>query len=195
MRMAKPAVGATPIHKEENSMSALVVTLIGPDRPGVVRALSDKAAEHGANWTDSVMVNFAGQFAGIVHLQVPSENCDALVAALQAIDSADLHIQVVRADPAPQAPALRRIALELVGHDRPGIIRTISTRLAEHQVSIDKMKTHIASGAMSGEQMFHLAAELTVPLDLDTDDLRDGLEGLANELMVDITFDSHALGA
>ena len=176
-------------------MSAIVVTLIGPDRPGVVRVLSDKAADHGANWTDSVMANFAGQFAGIVHLQVPDENRDALAQALRAIDSDDLHILVAKADGASPASRPRRISLELVGHDRPGIIRAISTRLAEHQVSIDKMKTHIASGAMSGEQMFHLAAELTVPFELDTDDLRDGLEGLANELMVDVTFDSHALDA
>ena len=80
--------------------------------------------------------------------------------------------------------------LSLVGHDRPGIIHSISTRLAGQGVSIDTMKTHIASGAMSGEQMFHLDAQLTVPQDLDTDTLRDGLEGLANELMVDIEFDS-----
>ncbi len=173
-------------------MSALVITLIGPDRPGVVRALSDKAAEHGANWADSVMANFAGQFAGIVHLQVPAENCDALQRALRAIDSDDLHIQVARADPKPAIAPQRRIHLELVGHDRPGIIRQISTRLAEHGVSIDKMRTHIASGAMSGEQMFHLDAQLTVPESLETDALRDGLEGLANELMVDITFDSGA---
>lgn len=171
-------------------MSALVVTLIGPDRPGVVRAISDKAAEYGANWADSVMANFAGQFAGIVHLQVPTEKCDALAQALRAIDSDELRVLVARANDTTGTPALRRIHLELVGHDRPGIIHQISTRLAEHGVSIDTMKTSIASGAMSGEQMFHLDAQLTVPETLDTDLLRDGLEGLANELMVDITFDS-----
>jgi glycine cleavage system regulatory protein len=171
-------------------MSALVVTLLGPDRPGVVRAISDKAAEYGANWADSVMANFAGQFAGIVHLQVPAEACDALAQALRAIDSDDLHVLVARADGTKEAPALRRIHLELVGHDRPGIIHQVSTRLAEHGVSIDTMKTRIASGAMSGEQMFHLDAQLTVPERLDTDVLRVGLEGLANELMVDVTFDS-----
>ncbi len=173
-------------------MSSLVITLIGPDRPGVVRAISDKAVEFGANWTDSVMANFAGQFAGIVHLQVPAENSLALQAALRAIDSDDLHILVASADELATAPALRRIHLELVGHDRPGIIRSISTRLAEHGVSIDTMKTNIASGAMSGELMFHLDAQLTVPTDLDSDQLCQGLESLANELMVDITFDSHS---
>jgi len=175
---------------KEIDMSALVVTLIGPDRPGLVRAVSDKAAEYGANWADSLMANFAGQFAGIVHLQVSAEKCDALAQALRAIDSDDLHVIVTRANGTTGAPALRRIHLELVGHDRPGIIHQISTRLAEHRVSIDTMTTRIDSGAMSGEQMFHLDAQLTVPETLDTDVLRDGLEGLANELMVDVTFDS-----
>ncbi|MEO8543796.1 MAG: ACT domain-containing protein [Betaproteobacteria bacterium] len=169
-------------------MQSLVITVVGPDRPGVVRALSDKAAEFGANWTDSVMANFAGQFAGIVHLQVPPAQRAALQAALRAIDSDNLHIQVAQADDDGAAPCTRRIALELVGHDRPGIIHSIATRLAEHGVSIDKMKTHIASGAMSGEQMFHLDAQLTIPTELDIDQLQAGLESLANELMVDISF-------
>ena len=173
-------------------MSSLVVTLIGPDRPGVVRALSDKATEHGANWTDSLMANFAGQFAGIVHLQVAAQNSQALQLAIRALDSADLHILVTQADDVQPSPSVRRIHLQLIGHDRPGIIHSISTRLATQGVSIDKMKTHIASGAMSGEQMFHLDAQLTAPQELDTDTLRDGLESLANELMVDITFDSGA---
>jgi glycine cleavage system regulatory protein len=172
-------------------MSAIIVTLIGPDRPGVVRAISDAATQHGANWTDSVMANFAGQFAGIVQLQVPASNSKALLAALHGLESDTLHIQIAQGEDAPPAAATRRrIHLALVGHDRPGIIRSISTRLAAQGVSIDTMKTHIASGAMSGEQMFHLDAQLTAPQELDTDALRDGLESLANELMVDIAFDS-----
>lgn len=172
-------------------MQSLVITVVGPDRPGVVRALSDKAAEFGANWTDSVMANFAGQFAGIVHLQVPADQSAALQAALRAIDSETLHVQLAQADADSAAAPARRITLELVGHDRPGIIHSIATRLADHGVSIDKMKTHIQSGAMSGEQLFHLDAQLTIPSDLDTETLQSGLENLANELMVDITFDSH----
>lgn len=170
-------------------MSALVVTLIGPDRPGVVRAISDKATEHGANWADSVMANFAGQFAGIVHLQVPAANRQALLAALRSLESDNLHVQVALADDNPPAAARRRLHLTLVGHDRPGIIHSIATRLAAQGVSIDTMKTHIASGAMSGEQMFHLDAQLAAPPDVDSDALREGLESLANELMVDIEFD------
>ena len=173
-------------------MTSLVITLHGPDRPGLVSAVSDKAAEHGANWADSLMANFAGQFAGIVHLQVAPENHAALVAALQTLESPGLHITIANA-PGSAAPApTRRLQLDLVGQDRPGIIHAISRQLAQHQVSIDSLQTHIASGAWSGEQMFHMAAQLTVPLALDTDTLRAGLEGLANELMVDMSFEGKA---
>jgi glycine cleavage system regulatory protein len=171
-------------------MTSLVVTLIGPDRPGMVSALSDAASAHGANWTDSLMANFAGQFAGIVQLDVPAVASDALMAALRALESPNLHITVARADATRAATATRRVTLDLVGHDRPGIIHSISTQLARHGVSIDTLTTHISSGAMSGEQMFQMNARLTVPAGLDAATLQAGLESLANELMVDIAFDS-----
>lgn len=169
-------------------MTSLVVTILGPDRPGLVSAVSDRATAHGANWADSVMANFAGQFAGIVHLQVPAANCAALMADLRALDSADLHIALSQALATPAELPLR-LQLDLLGHDRPGIIHSISSQLAKHGVSIDKLQSHIASGAMSGEQMFHMHAQLTVPATLDTEVLRAGLESLANELMVDISFE------
>ena len=171
-------------------MTSLIVTYVGPDRPGLVSALSDLAAEHVANWTDSIMANFAGQFVGIVQLQAPAERCDSLIAALQAMELGDARIQIVRADDAPKAAVVRRLQLDLVGQDRPGILHGISSELARCSVSIDKLQTFVASGAMSGEQMFHLTAQLTVPTSLNIENLRAGLESLANELMVDITFES-----
>jgi glycine cleavage system regulatory protein len=171
-------------------MTSLVVTMTGPDRPGLVNALSDTAAAHGANWADSVMANFANVFAGIVHLQVPPENCSALASALRALDAPDLRILVSVARNAGPAAAMRRLKLDLVGNDRPGIIHAISSQLARRGVGIDRMQSHITSGAWSGQQMFNLTAYLTVPAGLDADSLRAGLEGLANELMVDLSFEA-----
>jgi glycine cleavage system regulatory protein len=171
-------------------MTSLVVTLIGPDRPGMVSAVSDAATAHGANWTDSLMANFAGQFAGIVQLDVPPAGCDALEAALRALESPALRITVARAEGPARGAATRRLSLDLLGHDRPGIIQSISSQLAHHGVSIDTLTTHIVSGAMSGEQMFQMQARLTVPSTLEARVLQSALEGLANELMVDISFDA-----
>ena len=170
-------------------LTSLVITVIGPDRPGIVSAISDKAVEFCANWTDSLMANFTGQFAGIVQLQVPAQQCDALMAALRTLDSAGMRVAVAKGEADERAVAARRLILDLVGNDRPGIIHSISSQLARRGISIEKLKTEVVSGAWSGEQMFQMNARLLVPASLDTDELRSGLESLANELMVDITID------
>ncbi|MCY7388261.1 MAG: glycine cleavage system protein R [Burkholderiales bacterium] len=174
-------------------LTSLVITVIGPDRPGIVSAVSDKAVEFGANWTDSVMANFAGQFAGIVQLQVAAAHCEALMAALRSLESPGMRIAVAKGgaggDANATATAARHLMLDLVGNDRPGIIHSISSQLAQRGVSIEKLQTEVVSGAWSGEQMFQMKALLLVPAALDVDALRAGLEGLANELMVDITID------
>ena len=169
-------------------MASLVVSLLGPDRPGLVNAVSEQARAHGANWTDSVMANFGGQFAGIVHLEVAASEAEALLVALRGLESRGLQVLVSRAGGAAAPKAQRSVALDLVGHDRPGIIQSISGELARHGVSSDKLQTRIASGAMSGEPMFHMQAQLSIPAGLDADTLRAGLENLANELMVDLSF-------
>ena len=87
--------------------------------------------------------------------------------------------------PAPAA-ALRRVKLELVGHDRPGIVRDLSGSLAQRGVSIEELETQVASAAMSGESLFKVKAVLAVPEGLPNDELRRGLEALANEMMVDV---------
>ena len=170
-------------------LTSLVITIIGPDRPGIVSAVSDKAVEFSANWSDSLMANFAGQFAGIVQLQVPEQQCDALMAALRSLESPGMRILVAKAGDADDesASAGHLLKLDLVGNDRPGIIHSISTQLARRGISIEKLQTEVVSGAWSGEQMFRMNARLLVPPSLDTDELRTGLESLANELMVDIT--------
>ena len=50
----------------------IVLTLIGPDRPGLVEALSDEIARVGGNWEQSRMARLADQFAGILCVSLPT---------------------------------------------------------------------------------------------------------------------------
>jgi glycine cleavage system regulatory protein len=176
-------------------MKSLVVTVIGPDRPGIVSLLSDRARGFGANWAASRMASLAGQFAGIVHFEVPAENAGPLASALAGLESTGLRIVIAASDAKSDAGHRRIVRLELVGQDRPGIMRDLSARLAERGVSIDELHTQIASAAMSGENLFKVKAVLAVPDALPDDDLRRGLETLANEMMVDISLGADATGA
>ena len=78
------------------------------------------------------------------------------------------------------------VRLELVGHDRPGIVRDLSGALAQRGVSIEELHTEIVSGAMTAEHLFKVKAVLLVPKSVSNDDVRRALEALANEMMVDI---------
>lgn len=167
--------------------TSLVVTVIGPDRPGLVSLLSDRGKAHGASWAESRMANLADQFAGIVRFEVDDEQVEALAAALAELESTGLQVVIARGKSPRGHADDHLVKLDLVGQDRPGIVRDISRVLAENAVSIEELNTTIVSGAMSGENLFEVDALLRVPRDLATDKLRSVLEGLANELMVDIT--------
>lgn len=165
--------------------TSLILTLIGPDRPGLVNAVSMCASQYGANWMESRMAHLAGQFAGVVRLEIDAAKLDALEAALRALEREGLRIAVAHGAAAAVAAA-RRVALELVGHDRPGIVRDISAVLARHGVSIEALDTECESASMSGEPLFRARAELAVPATTDLARVRADLEALANELMVDL---------
>ena len=134
--------------------ASIVATAIGPDRPGIVNEVSDVAQRFGANWAGSRMANLAGQFAGMVHFEVPDDKADALCSALVALESSGLRVVIARSQAGAPAESRRRIRLELVGHDRPGIVRDLSGSLAQRGVSIEELDTHVASAAMSGEHLF-----------------------------------------
>lgn len=167
---------------------SLVVTLVGPDRPGMVNAVSERALARGANWAESLMANLAGQFAGIVHLQVDESEVEALAADLRALATPGMQVVVAEAGRPAVQPA-RRMSLCLVGHDRPGIIQAISAELTRMGISIASLTTAIVSGAMSGEQLFEMNADIDVPDAVAQADIRQALEGLANDLMVDLEID------
>lgn len=170
--------------------TSLVVTVVGPDRPGIVNRLSDAAQRFGANWAASRMASLAGQFAGMVHFEVDAKSADALEAALRTLGTApDLHVVIVRSDGDGGDARRRRVGLELVGHDRPGIVRDLSGALAKRGVSIDELHTEVVSAAMAGGTLFKVKADLVVPDDVSDEELQRALEALANEMMVDLAFD------
>jgi glycine cleavage system regulatory protein len=165
----------------------LVVTAIGPDRPGLVSALSDTIAAAGGNWLDARMASLAGKFAGVLLVAVAADKADALVAALQELEAKGLRLVIEKSTAEAPVQVGRTLKLELLGQDRPGIVRDISRVLAELQISIADFETERSSGSFSGESMFKATAVLQVPEKLELAQVRRALEGLANELMVDLS--------
>lgn len=168
-------------------MTSLVMSFIGRDKPGLVGLLSGTIADHKGNWQESGMSRLGGQFAGILVIQVPESEQEALVQALESLEGQGLKVSVERNDDSNTAEPSRAVSLDLIGHDKPGIVREISQALAEMHINVHKMQTELTSGSMSGELLFKASAELMVPTPVDLDLLQDKLEAIASDLMVDVT--------
>ena len=104
-----------------------------------------------------------------------------------------MKIEIEKSEGTPVPEGRRIVRLELVGHDRPGIVRDLSGALAQRGVSIEELHTEIVSGAMTAEHLFKVKAELLVPKSVSNDDVRLALEALANEMMVDVELGGAAI--
>ncbi len=167
---------------------SLVLTVLGPDHPGLVDELSEIIGAFDGNWMESRMAQLAGKFAGILRISVPANREQALMQALLEHDIGGLRVMVERSEEIAQVPH-RDLDLELLGQDRPGIIHDITHTLVGLGVNVEELNTECYDASMSGETLFKARARLQVPLSVSTEELREVLEGLAHQLMVDIHLD------
>jgi glycine cleavage system regulatory protein len=171
--------------------TSVVLTVIGDDKPGIVEQVSDQILAAGANWEESRMARLGGKFAGLLRVTVDAERAEALAAGLTSLETGGLTVVVERSGERASGSS-RTVRLELLGHDRPGIVRDISRTLASLRVNIEELETDVTSAPMSGEALFRARAELGVPETVTTETLRDLLEAIAGELMVDLLEDAES---
>ena len=140
-----PMIRKSVVLTEESSpaVTSLIVSIVSPDRHGIVALLAERAQRYNANWAASRMTRLASEFAGTVHFEVPREHADALAASLRQLESTGLQVVIARSDGAAVPATLRSVELELVGADRVGIVSALTSQLAERGISIESLHTEI----------------------------------------------------
>jgi len=169
----------------------LILTVISADKPGLVESLAQVINRHGGNWLDSRMARMAGQFAGILRVDVPAERLADLRAELEQLGSMGIHIQLAVSGQAEE-PAQEILYLNLVGNDRPGIVHEVSAILARHGVNVERLETRCEPAPMTAEQLFRASARLSLLPQTDAEILRADLENLADDLMVELSTEDNS---
>src|ERR1039457_1474124 len=141
----------------------LVMTIISPDRTGLVESVARAVADHGGNWLESRMCRLGGEFAGILRVEIPAAKKSALLDALHKLQSHGLQIVVRDDQPVAVSTPGKQTKLEIVGSDRPGIVRDITRALARANVNVEEFSSEIVSAPMSGETLFKARARLQLP--------------------------------
>jgi glycine cleavage system regulatory protein len=164
----------------------LIISIMADDRPGLVETLSKIIKEHDGSWLESRMSHLAGKFAGIVQVQVTNNKKESLINALLALKQENWTVAIEASGQSEQQnqPCAK---LNIVGNDRPGIVKDVSQVLSRLGVNVLELNTQFESAAMTAEALFKTQAEIKTPENLDLDDVRDALENISNDLMVELT--------
>jgi glycine cleavage system regulatory protein len=164
----------------------LIMTVLGSDRPGLVSSLADTVTRHGGNWLESRMARLAGQFAGIVRIECPAAAVDGLLCELRSPGIPGLTVQAVRE--AAEEPATRRtLTVEVLGHDRQGIVRELTTAIAKAGGNVEELTTGLESAPMSGQPMFRARGVISIPENVAAHVLTTAIENLGGDLTVDVS--------
>jgi glycine cleavage system regulatory protein len=177
---------SAPARLEAVLMASIILTLVGPDRPGLVREISERVLAHGGSWLESRMTRLAGQFAGIARVELADDAVGALTTALHDLEPDGYRVVVQGAIGEAPDHTKRSLELDVIGQDRPGIVRAITGILTAQNINIEELTTNVVSGSFSGETLFQAEARLRVPDEVDLAALQHDLERLGDELMVEI---------
>ena len=165
--------------------ASVVMTVLAADRPGLVSALSETIAAHGGSWQESRMARLAGQFAGILRVECPAGEADGLLKALAGLESQGISVQAKREEGAA-TPARETLSLDIVGNDRPGIIRELSAAIVGAGANVEDLSTSLESAPMAGHPIFHAQGLVSLAPAGDPAALIAAIEKLGPDLSVSI---------
>ncbi|HWA29311.1 MAG TPA: ACT domain-containing protein [Lacunisphaera sp.] len=166
-------------------IETLVMTIMAADRPGLVEKIAACVADQGGNWLESRMCHLGGRFAGIARVEVAAEKLTALKRALHGLEAEGVRLVVESGATAPGSSG-QSVTLELIGNDRPGILRTVTGVLAAHGVNVEELSSECVPAPMGGGDLFQAKARVLVPNTAKLDEVRRDLEKVGADLMVDL---------
>jgi glycine cleavage system transcriptional repressor len=168
-------------------MSQLIISAVGPDRPGIVGELTGHLHSSGGNILDSRMVNLRGEFAIMILLEIAPDVAEQLKTDLQSVGQR-MGLSISTSAQTAAAKAVRGLPYRLKTYslDQPGIVARLTNLLRSHDVNIEELSAWQQSAAFTGDPIFLTEMQLTVPPKVSLRDLRAELESLCNELNCDV---------
>lgn len=167
--------------------SRVILTAIGSDRPGLTQALADAVMAASGNWLESHLSRLGGKYVCSVLVELDGDGLDRFERAITSVDALGLKVMLVPAGEEP-GTAGEALTVELVGQDRPGIVREVTTILAGLGVNIEELATATENSSWSGERLFRANLKLRLPANAGSEQVRTALEAISSEIMVDFAF-------
>lgn len=171
-------------------MSAYVVlTAVGPDRPGLVDEISSFLADNNINIEDSRMAVLGGEFAVIMLTSGVAGFTDLLGRELARIEKTTGLSIKIRPTLAPHERKMQPslpYKFTATSMDHPGIVHEITRVFHQHSINIESMDTHVTHAPVSGTPIFNMKCIINIPAGEKLSSVRRELEELGDRMDIDI---------
>lgn len=167
----------------------LVLSAIGPDRPGLVAEVTEYLTERGANIEDSRMAVLGGDFGLLVLVSGAPDRIAAVESDHVALsDKTGLSV-MLRRTKSPEEHRRAAVIPCLVtaeAIDQEGIVRAVSRALHQVGVNIVSLETTTYQAPVTGSPLFRLEARIDVPHAIGTAKVRQAMDAVASAENLDI---------
>lgn len=165
------------------------ISVVGPDRPGIVAGVTEALYRLGCNIADSSCAMLAGEFAMILIVSHPrpvnqSSILDTLKPACDAL-SLTLSIRTLRqGEESRKSPEGEICQITVYGADQTGIVFKVTSALAARKINIMDLQTKLVGS--HEEPVYVMLLEAILPDTVTVEEAESLLAGLREELGVEI---------
>ena len=163
--------------------SNIILSVIGPDKPGIVSNISKIIKKNSGNIEVSRMVKLGNFFTIMVLVTIKNDQIDVLKNNL--INLQDYQVSVNQLKNIQKNIKQNTHTIYLDGIDNEGLVYKITNQLAELNINIEELETNVKNAPMSGATLFSLKAIISHP-NLDYNMLNEKMDKLAAKLDVNI---------
>lgn len=165
------------------------ITVLGHDRPGIIADVTGRLAGLGLNLEDTTMTRLRGHFAMtlICSGEVDDDAIRAALAPLGSDDTLAVAVYALPADDVPEGSGRRAYVLSVHGGDRPGIVSSVTARIAAVGGNVTDLTTRLVGRGGQDSDLYVVVADLTLPDDVDVAELQASLAQVAREVGVEAT--------
>lgn len=170
-------------------MKDYILTVMALDRVGIVRDVSSALTGLDGNITHLSQTVMRGYFTLIISVEMPDDRTQLEIR--QAVERngqvGELEVSVRPYIEAPESEAIpsEHFTLSMQGNDQKGIISRATTYLAERAVNVDDFYCYVHEGILL------MLAQVSVPVSIDVEELRAGLEQVGKDFGMIVHFQHH----
>ncbi|WP_169307054.1 glycine cleavage system protein R [Ferrimonas sediminicola] len=162
-------------------MQKWIISVIGEDYPGITENLAQILQDNGANWLDASLRRLGDRYAGIIELELPEANAQALRRQLAELPRLSIELQRVAVKTQPSL----QFQVEVIGNDRPGIVAAVTRILTSNQANIEQLESDLDTANHTGVPLFRLNILLAAADEASLDRIEQELFSLGDDLMVE----------